>query len=1723
MRFLPDCGVADEEQAEVEWILDGLAVGDVPGSLPPPVHRIEVVRRITGGRSGSQVLELRIRRGVPWTVEWHVVKLQDAEAAWLEWQAYRTHMADLKTAYLTSITAVSAALTGADRPPQGERMAVVYQHVSERIGEPGIPTVTLEDLARQALGGSPDAIRSAETVVDRLVRRLRRTLSRDARRDPDRTVLRSLNTRLGPDLVVELADEDEFAGPARRIYPADLFSASCSAGTGEEDPRFAVGEWVVVPMESVHLKDGTVIACPSADTRIEVRPAREARRRLLSPADTDGRVRAGSSLRAQVVDTRILRFRRLVREVLGDEVLFVDAGLRLDDVLVGPPFGRLRSILCDSAEGWVSATVHDDLNPRNVLVAEDQPYLIDHARADDDMPLLGDPAWLEVNLVRDVVARRLSPRELVRLSRCLAVASRLGRPGRDAGDGAWSLRWPCQGQSEAFGAAFRVLWRIRAAARDGYPPEGRQPWWREYLSQLTLAACRTLKWPRDAHDRGTVHAALAAAGVAGEFLASEGEGGPAAFDYWSTDELHLVALELLPVLDPGSPDGLTLLLDVVSAVDARGAGSDDLAAVVEQARDRTVRALCSAAAEQRLRVLSRRRTPFIPLRGSVVDRGEAAPAGNPGTDHEGPALRLIGEHAAVVLVGGAGAGKSTVLRELEYLYACAVLGDRTDPPVPPRLPVLMHAADIARVLGSHGGHSGYSGVMARASTAGELLGGPLCGRLLRLRGVRLMVDGLDELPLRDQEAVERWLRDLREHHPDVPLVLCRRTSAYRTTSPDEHMRLPVVRLHGVTRDQARRYAAGHTADGQGPPWHELLFDTGSLAVNDGAVASVPGRTSAGMHELLHTPLFLWMAVEAHNTMEQPPRSTGELFDVFTKWYLTERHHSSADRARPEAEVETGIGTGVGTQAEPAERLAFLEDLAEYLIDHGPTPLGRLTSELVDRRPPGCRDLLNAIMASGLVEEVHGLAKFRHELFQAYCGGRVLARLAEGDAADRADLLRRILRNEWQEPAHMLVGLPRTTPETLDRVLGTAADADARYAAWLMRAAPGVARDTVEGFVARQRRVLVAETSGPDERHRAASALVVLRDERVWTVLADAVADPAAPGGVLVACLTAVTAAVRHDRTVLDQAGPGTPATTLARMAGDTLARTVPLEAEIAALRAVRQGRLVSLAAFAAERVRHDRPWLVVRDAVAALAALGVALTPTSRAVYEEVCRRRLAAADDEARTASRTSDSAALARERIELLSVVAQSTNRDALEILLEHRFDPALAYHPHWSRLLSAAAHTRRATSPGDALAHLLLAEPGGGSVPGATRQHHLRVFAEGTDAEATAAAHRLLSDSETPPRELPALVGPSSSDKRLLAAAAAVECLLPSELAAVETLVTELIAPTHLASADRLNVLAALVGAVGRQSHLLRVRLVHAASRALERHGTDQALCGPWAQAYYSAEIDHDVLTQLLEHGEDGSTRLAMDHMSSMDFLLTAGSRPDPLAVSADAERRILASVPAGWDAGSSRPAAEPASAAEVFRHVQAVSYAGLTQAAEFVAAVGGSDEAARTLVRYAHSDHGVLDVALAAHAVTAVGWFGRLAGEQGDPDAVRKARAWLRRRETRGSHPSLARARLVGLALLGEWRPLLLALGPGDAVLREAAAQSVRYWLPAPWQTGPPGELRTVADWVAGRLASGEVTDNEARETLAGILGELSRRLERLVGAPPPPADRAGRSS
>ncbi|MQA08574.1 MAG: NACHT domain-containing protein [Pseudonocardiaceae bacterium] len=147
-----------------------------------------------------------------------------------------------------------------------------------------------------------------------------------------------------------------------------------------------------------------------------------------------------------------------------------------------------------------------------------------------------------------------------------------------------------------------------------------------------------------------------------------------------------------------------------------------------------------------------------------------------GTGTDG--ANAIGAARRVLLLGGAGAGKTTFLRWLAYTAAASV-GERRELPwrdaVPFFIPlrqfpdgVLPEPEDLVRVA---------AGVLAGEQPRGWV------SALLRTGRAMLLVDGVDELLPARRDKVRRWLADLVRAYPDARYVVSTRPSAVEDDWP----------------------------------------------------------------------------------------------------------------------------------------------------------------------------------------------------------------------------------------------------------------------------------------------------------------------------------------------------------------------------------------------------------------------------------------------------------------------------------------------------------------------------------------------------------------------------------------------------------------------------------------------------------------------------------------------------------------------------------------------------------------------------------------------------------------------------------------------------------------------------------------------------------------------------------------------------------------------------
>ncbi|MDW5327504.1 hypothetical protein [Plantactinospora sp. KLBMP9567] len=1709
--------VSEAQRPELEEVLRGIAVGPpsedtaLAGQWRGQVERVTVLRRLPGARSGAEVLDVVVERKGVARDERCVIKIDGRSAVEAEWRAVRTYLLNRPQAIFAPVDAVSRSVL--DGAPHGRidagRAAIVYRHVADWASSPEEVPETLESIVRTALDGcTPDtAVRLVETLLPKLAVALHEPCDIV----PGRRRLESLNSTLGVDLVIEVdrIHPDGFpslgtplTGAINKIrrHARDVLNAA-TRPPSHPDPnaRIAVGDEIALfDLQISAGPDGQVFG-HDGYTTVEVRPA--------TTHELSGGLAGLAGSRRPVVgrvvqsraEMQWARVNRFLPGVADDG----RAAVTVHGVVLGHPFTVLRQILTTDLPGRVRATMHGDLNPRNVLVLDGQLFLIDFAAVRAERPVLGDPVWLETCLLRDVIAPRLSWPALVRLQRLLAAATRLHPLAAEAGNDVRDLL-PAEDDDPALRTAFELLWAIRRMAHAGYPESARNGFCRDYLEQVTLAACRTLKWPDVDQDEDKVRAAVAAAGVAAEWLDGDGP-----YRHWPQAEVERLVRTAWSGL--ASSAGLAdVVAEALRALDRYDNLTDDVRAVVDDARARVVSAAFRPVAQE-ITLRRQVRPPYIELE-AYLDIGDSR-LPLPMSDGHGDALTLIAHLPQVVVVGDAGAGKSTLMRELQSRLARVVslLGGaeaRSGEP-PARFPVLIRASDIAHALAAMRGGSDPEAGSQPARVLALAAGLPVEDGHLRIGAVHVMVDSFNELTDADRQSVVGWVRLLRRAYARTPVVVGHRSLGFSS----DLFGFPVAELQPVTEDKARAYITESLRPEHGSP---------GAGKADGLFALLHRPENRQMRELTRNPLFLWLLVQYYAWPDAGngtlPGDVGMLFGEFARRLL-----KRVDAVGAEGEV---LGPFTVQLQEAA-----LETLGEALVErHNVTEVSRDEAERllagVNLFQPGLRGacdptstcghdgpqdeveksplvgpagapvLLQALLDSDLLRHDGGYVRFRHQLFQEYFAARVLA-----GGTDDIDLLRdRAMQFRWREPLRIMLGSADGQPDRARQLVELVQGVDAVFAAQLLRACGTPPRDVVDRFVAAQRTVLRSPASGTASWTAAARGLVELDSAASLTALQTVAEDQdVAAGAREIALAFLVQRVLRGD-------SGGERREELDRRLTDTLVGLlrpgVPDPLRRRAIEAVGEVRLTALGLATGDLIAATNPWDVVDAAYRSLRRLGMAPGETREREYQAASERRLATIDATLRA---TADRVRIKRLNHERLAHLERMSEAGCLEPLLSRRFSFGIAGDRFWSLWLRPR---QRWIAPEEMAGACEVLQ---GDLDG---PELVRRYAEGDDWTAVAAVHRILENHTAHCAEILERTSPRSSPRRLLAAAHAAA----SGRGDVERLRSLVHDVVEAIDPERVEALTALVAALPA-----RLGVVASASvvRRLRERGQLGLLQGwPWFQLWTDLPFDEKLCRDLLLAArDDDGVRWDDESVAAVLWLnadVAGGALLDAGKVVvfpalAEAEAALLARAPAE-EAYTDLPAFLGACVkADVNSPVV------LESACATVARVG-PDWPVQVMSSTAY---GSFEQSMLADVLARIGFLARRAHDAGDRDSALDAYALLTGVRTAGLHPSVERGRLVGLAVLGDWPAVLTRLGGDDPVLHSIARNAVEIWSPGPFTPNGYREHIDIARWLAARLHRGGC-EPAVRDTLLAVKGAVERQLGGyvVVGTAPEGSRTAG---
>jgi len=1724
--------IPGDARPEIEAVLAG-----IKWPMADPPERLTVRKQLAGGRSGARVLQVDVVRSRG-RIDRRVIKIDRADAVAQEWSAYRDYLADRHQAPFTPIDAASAFIQKGVLGAEASRAAaVVYLEVAEYAAI-DVPATTLEDVIREAVR-TGDARQAAglTSLLMRQVASLHRPLEVE---DLPRT-LRALNARLGVDLVLEVDRPSPAGGlsygdplsvqlAARRRYPADVLAAATSPGEARKQGTSPIRRDDFIVLEDVvpRAMRGEELVAEYLDVTIGIRPAAEG---AMPGVITDQLIGRPVTVAGKVAELRAEAGRQLVQQFLPGCFLD-DATVIIDGVVMPHPFARLHGLLTEDVPGRVNASLsHGDLNPRNALVVGGQIFLIDFARTGPGGSPSWDAAWLETCLMREVIAPALTGAELIRLQRFLGAATRVASCTGGAGHRAVADLLP---ENSPTRAAFEVLWTIRDGARRERPAferprqENDLPWWRDYLGQLTLAACTTLKWPAEEQSADKVRSAVVLASVAAEWL------GARPYRHWGRDDLWSLAPRLASALGPSEPqDSAAVLAALVAALtevpadDAEPAearrGAELAWRELERARTRLVAEVFREPAMETVDSLRDEHDVFIAVEAfirlnAITEDGPSgrpaeywspshlgyraisderladppdyldtwldppgspedstgirplavpeSPDTDPGPDipygygiaavetndpTTGNVMALIAGRYDVVVVGGAGSGKSTVARELEYRLAQAV-ADESQPgrsrPArwPALMPILVRGRDVDRVLDRYGEPE-----PDRRPPPGHILrevtGVPgVSDAMLGIGAVHLTVDAFNELTDEAKRRVADWVGRLRRFFPFIPVMFCYRRFDF------ERNPLPYARvlLQNVTDEQARNYIYEVLKLRELPDARDRAAALASMLLDN--------PENAQVRDLARTPLFLWMIVERYADGQALPESLGALMADFSRWFVEERHR----RDRPGESVPDYVFSY-------ADKFRVLEAFGVYLVEHGhgETDLsgadaGRLLDDLAAEGLADPRGVLAEIVSSELLYRTETGLRFYHQSFQEYFAARVFERESE----DAAKLRQRTLSFDGRESMRMMLGFSGGRPELARQVIRVALQANSLDAAELLRSCETPPAAAIAEFLQTLASQLADPRAGEAPWKSAAKALGRYQAPDALAVL-DAAAKAA--DSAVDARLVALSVLLN----VADQ-----PVLTLT--VADLLAPDTPLEIREAAVRAVSTRRLplmIQVAGLIADGV----PWPLVRAAHEVLEQSGERLTPGLRETYEHACQTRLTELERDLGQTVQRDDWSDLQDERLGLLAVLARAGRTD---IVLARRFAYWIAADSRWDAWLAPESLPAAAPIPSAAVQALS---------GGLDTEELLALFATSRDPLVTCATgHALLHDPDpdTSARIVRSVTADSTA-AQMLAAAAFANNLDEDRDGCVEALIRSLIDRIGTSDTEPLAALLAAYPGPALRCVVLAHKAEFTAAEVRLHKGLRRPLTYEWDHMSTSYEEIDDLLRGT---DEEVAAAVGLLYGSSATF------RNFGFTYSDEARRGFL-----NYALADNLTIREKYLISGAATSLDTYEIIDLNISLIDDNWVTTPETLDNFIYGFIHGGSRLM------YVLESLGQLGRAAHDAGQHALAAIALDRLNTCTVKDGQDADELGRRVGLAYLGIWKPLLAGLPENGRRWHDAARNCIANgWIPGPYTPQGEGEKVYIAQWIAQELARPDAGYSAAaRSTLTEIKGDLETELRRYI--------------
>lgn len=415
----------------------------------------------------------------------------------------------------------------------------------------------------------------------------------------------------------------------------------------------------------------------------------------------------------------------------------------------------------------------------------------------------------------------------------------------------------------------------------------------------------------------------------------------------------------------------------------------------------------------------------------------------------------------LIVTGGPGSGKTTVLLHLAWTLAAALrgspklakqkLGLKTALPLPIYVPLTRYADYLRKLPSSANADRNslktyISEYLNERGTNLEMLSPDFLNYLLRDgKTVLLLLDGLDEVPNEDERALIRSrIEDLVTGKKNLRVVVTSRTAAYQgqavlgrdfqhihvlpldETQIEKLIRQAYQSIYPKSETKARQQA------------NDLLSNIGQLEQERRR------RLGDNVKSLVDAPIMIRMLLIVHYNDRKLPDQRADLYQKAVDVVL--RPDNAPDQ-RVTDEIEKRVGGSLAMNREMLQHLAF------HMHKEG-NEQGREIEEIGLRKifqseplyKPFVDELISQTRQRGtLLEERGGLYRFIHLSFQEFLAGRYLAQ-NYSDPDQFVTFLEKGLCTDpwWREPILLAIGYQdMNAPIQARRILLRMADLDGK--------------------------------------------------------------------------------------------------------------------------------------------------------------------------------------------------------------------------------------------------------------------------------------------------------------------------------------------------------------------------------------------------------------------------------------------------------------------------------------------------------------------------------------------------------------------------------------------------------------------------------------------------------------------------------------------------------